>query len=117
MAKLFGIHRLELKPGVSTQDFERFLREEWRSWDIPGLRLYVAKADRHEHLGSYALVFEFEQAEVRDRYWPRPGPEMSEEGQRVFDRALAAPGQRQAWERWGTLVNDVAGTDWVVVAE
>jgi hypothetical protein len=120
MARLLGVHPIELKPGVSVEEFERFLRQEWRPADIPGVRTSIVKADRGRHAGGHAFVIECDSA-VRDRYWPTPGAGgASEEWTRVANRALGSPEQRRLQEKWDALAVGPPSanyTDWVVIAE
>ena len=80
MGKVFSVQTIDLKPGVSEADLEEFVRNLQAV--APGLIVYVAKGDRGVHNGHYAVIVEFESAEVRDRYFPSPD-EVSEEWNRV----------------------------------
>jgi hypothetical protein len=115
MAKVFGIHEIELRPGVTEEDFERFFTEviaqltQFRGWNF-----HLAKADRGVRTGKYALIFEIESVEARNRYAPEPGP-ASEEVQRELTRHAGV------LEQWGKLStgpgSDTVFTDYVVVGE
>jgi predicted TIM-barrel fold metal-dependent hydrolase len=70
MAKVFGIHTLDLAPGVAAEEWERYLREEFRPIEAPGFRGFIARADRGSQAGSYLLIVEFDSAETRDRAFP-----------------------------------------------
>ena len=68
MAKVFGIHQLELKPGADAAEFERFVRDEYSA--VPTLRgwqVSIAKGDRGENVGKYLLIIEVESLETRNR--------------------------------------------------
>jgi hypothetical protein len=73
-AKMYSIHKLELRSGVTGSELERFFNERFfPDWDIPGWNSYLLKADRGEREGSYAIIHVIESMEYRDRYFPRPG--------------------------------------------
>ena len=109
MAKVVGIHHLELQPGVNAEDFERFVAEEvYPATAQQDLTLSVLKGERGERVGKYLLMFEIESVAARDRYWPASG-EPSEAGQ-----SLAG----QWFEKFGTFVTAVGNfTDYVVVGK
>ena len=47
MAKLFGMHTIELHPGVKPEDFERFVVEEVNPGPhLPGVVSHLLKGDR-----------------------------------------------------------------------
>ena len=125
MAKLYGAHTIVLKPGVSADEFERFVRAEWRAPELPGIAVSILKADRGERAGAFLMLWEFADTAVRDRYWPPGGDDgPSEEWQRVRRRAFGTPEQRRVMERLNALtagIDDLDGvpfgpyTDWVVV--
>src|SRR5437763_11745480 len=72
MARLFGMHELELRPGVAREDFERFVVEELsRLLHREGQTTYVLKGDRGERAGKYVFVFEYDSVASRDRDTPR----------------------------------------------
>jgi hypothetical protein len=113
MAKLFGMHEIELHSGVKPEDFERFVVEEVnRSQPLPGVVGHMLKGDRGDREGKYLLMLEFESKELRDRFFPSPD-QVSEEAQRYMEptRAMA--------EKWATLASAPGTTeiytDYVVV--
>ncbi len=74
MAKVFGIHQIELKPDANVAEFERFVRDEYsalprfHSWQVS-----IAKGERGENVGKYVLIFEVESLETRNRDSPDDG--------------------------------------------
>jgi hypothetical protein len=59
MPKLFGLHEIELQPGVEPDEFERFFAEEVApSPMVPGLKVYLLKGDRGERAGRYLVLLE-----------------------------------------------------------
>jgi hypothetical protein len=123
MARLYGVHLVELREGVSAAEFEEFLRIEWKPAPIPGIKTYFVKGERGEQVGRYLVgtylyVSECDTA-TRDRYWPSAGPEgASAEWRAVQETVLNAPEQRHIRERLATLATVTENyTDWVVASE
>ena len=87
MSKVFGIHTVELEPGVKAEDFERFVIEEaYPAVTFEGVEWYLAKGDKGERVGEYVAVYVFDSVEARDRFAGTPGsprPEFSEEVKQV----------------------------------
>src|SRR5215510_718496 len=115
MAKLFGMHEIELRPGVKGEDFEKFLIEEVKLLPIfEGWKTYLLKADRGERNGKYLLLLEIESVEARDRYVPSVN-QLSEEAEQILKSQTAM------FEKWGTLATvigqDTIFTDYIVVGE
>lgn len=85
MAKIFSVVPLELRPGVTGEDFVKFWLEEYAPL---GQRLdwksYVLKADRGERAGQYAVIWEMPSLESRDRITSGKG-QLTEEGQRLLE--------------------------------
>ncbi len=74
MAKVFGIHQLELKPDADAAEFERFVADEYSA--LPSLRGWqtlIVKGDRGENVGKYLLILDIESLETRDRDMPGDG--------------------------------------------
>jgi hypothetical protein len=79
MARLFGMHELELRPGVAPEDFERFVVAELSHLlHREGQSTYVLKGDRGERAGKYVFVFEYDSVESRDRDSPAPNQDSEE---------------------------------------
>jgi len=84
MAKIYGVTPLELRPGVSGEDFVRFWLEEYAPLGVRlGWISHVLKADRGERAGKYAVIWEQPSVEERDRYSPAGGG-LTEEGSRLL---------------------------------
>jgi hypothetical protein len=113
MARLFGMHEIELHSGVKPEDFEQFVIEELnRIEPLPGVVGHVLKGDRGDREGKYLFMLEFESTELRDRFFPTPD-QVSEEAQRYLESTMAIT------EKWLTL-STASGTteiytDYVVV--
>ena len=85
MARVFGLHEIELNPGVNEEDFENFfLNEVAKAPLYPGWRARLLKGDRGARKGKYLMLVDIESAEARDRFSPAPD-EGSEEANQ-FDQ-------------------------------
>ena len=116
MARLFGIHEIELHSGVKPDDFGRFVVEEViGSQPLPGVVMRVLKGDRGDREGKYLLMMEFESTELRDRYFPAPD-QVSEEAQRYLESTKP---MAEKWATLGTVLGtgEDVYTDYVVVEE
>ena len=79
MAKLFGMHALELRPGVTEAAFEQFVIAELSQLrHREGQVTYVLKGNRGERAGKYLFVFEYASVEQRDRDTPGPNQDSEE---------------------------------------
>ena len=112
MAKVYGIHPLELKPGVTEAEFEQFIHGEGAAlFQIAnGAKNFVVKGDRGVRAGRYAVLLEFDSVEVRNQVFP------------LADQPATAPDPQAAlYQKLFTLVSGVGDpatyTDYVVVGE
>src|SRR4051794_5309904 len=79
MARLFGMHDLELRPGVAPEAFEQFVADELSRMLLrEGQQIYVLKGDRGVHAGKYVFVFEYDSVEARDRDTPASNQDSEE---------------------------------------
>ena len=82
MGKVYGVHEIELNPGVSEESFVRFFNQELaKAYTGIGWKLMLLKGDRGQRLGKYAVLFEIESRQARDRFSPAQNVE-SEEAKR-----------------------------------
>jgi hypothetical protein len=110
MAKVFGIHTFELRPGVTEADFERYMIEAGHKIpDLPGEKSYFVKGDRGEHAGAYLLIVVIDSVADRDRLYPSP-TELSAEALQRFETYKAI------YEQGESLATH-AFTDYVVLGE
>jgi len=112
MAKVYGIHVVELSEGITPEFFERFVAEQFLPSlpldKTPGVRASLLKGDRGARAGQYVFLFEFDNVETRDRYFPeqlRISPELAE---------LIAP-LRAVAEVWDKASQRVK-TDYIAIA-
>jgi hypothetical protein len=112
MAKVFGVAALELRPGVSAEDFERFWINEYAPLAaMLGWTGHVARGDRGERPGKYAVIWEIPSVESRDLHWPVSGQ---------FSRGmleLLEPGLSGAGEKLMTFVDGWPFTDYVEIGK
>ncbi len=116
MAKVFGIHMIELNPGVTPEQFENFITGEGAAL-LKGQqgKIYLVKGDRGARAGMFASINEYESVEERDRAYPvvsAPAEELMkglpEETQRLYAKfASLAHG----------LDDPTMYTDYVVISE
>ncbi len=75
MSKVFGMHKLELKPGVDEREFEDFVCNQvipiYKV--VPGQTIHLLKGDRGERNGKYMLLIELESPARRDQIYPAEG--------------------------------------------
>jgi hypothetical protein len=74
--EVIAVRELQLKAGVDTAQFERFVRDRYNpGWEsaVPGLKAYIGKADRGAQKGSYALLLVFDGEKTRDAIFPKEG--------------------------------------------
>ena len=82
MGKVYGVHEIELHPGVSEESFVQFFNQELaKAYTEIGWKLMLLKGDRGQRLGKYAVLFEIESRQARDRFSPAQNVE-SEEAKR-----------------------------------
>jgi hypothetical protein len=118
MSTVYGLHEIELQPGVEPEEYERFFVEELApSPMVPGLKVHLLKGDRGVRGGKYLVFLEIESLEARDRYFPRPGEE-SEEFTRFLQQHPEAAAAFEKWQKMGPFGSktDIA-TDYIAVAE
>jgi len=82
MTRVYGMHEIELHPGVNEEEFENFfLKEMATSPMYPGWRVQLLKGDRGARKGKYLVLFDIESLESRDRFSAAPN-ESSKEADR-----------------------------------
>ena len=75
MAKVFGMHAIELQPGCDEHEFEEFMRKDFLpSYSkASGQTAHLLKGDRGERTGRYLVLVELESPERRDQIYPSEG--------------------------------------------
>jgi hypothetical protein len=114
MARVVGLHEIELRPGTDPAEFERVASEVVSLPMFEGWTTRLLKGERGARAGKYLLVFEIVDQEARDRYFPAEHQGSDEIGRSEEQNRQAA----DAWERLHALrVDSDITTDYVVVAE
>ena len=115
MARVLGVHEIELKLGADPEEFERAAAEVASSAQPEGWRTLVLKGERGPRSGNYLMIFEIDSLEARNRLYPEEGHPYQEEDER-FDQENHE--SAAAWERLSAMiVNLDIATDYVVIAE
>ena len=114
MARVVGLHEIELRPGADPAEFEPAAAEVVSLPMFEGWTTRLLKGERGVRAGKYLLVFEIVDLEARDRYFPAEHQGADEIGRFDEQNRQAA----EAWERLNALraESDIT-TDYVVVAE
>jgi hypothetical protein len=84
MGKVYGIHEIELHPGVDEKSLVKFFNQEFaKVYADAGWKMMLLKGDRGQRAGKYAVLFEIKSREERDRWTPAHNVD-SEESKRWF---------------------------------
>ena len=70
-ARVYGLHMIDLKPGVTGEQFEDFFANRYLPlWNAPGWTIRLLKGDRGDRAGRYLVMYEIETMDVRDQLAP-----------------------------------------------
>ena len=80
MAKAFGIHKLELREGVTPEEFESFANATYNAATTDGnipsrVQTRIVKGDKGQREGQYNLIIEFPTVEIRNATCGTPSSE------------------------------------------
>ncbi|HEY5978277.1 MAG TPA: hypothetical protein VIT41_01470 [Microlunatus sp.] len=115
MARVLGVHEVELKPGSDPEQFERAAAQVAASAQPEGWRTLVLRGERGPRSGKCLMIFKIDSPEARDRLYPAEGHVSQEESDR-FDQQH--PETAAAWERLSEMIVDFnVATDYVVISE
>jgi hypothetical protein len=104
--EVVAVRELELKPGIDPAEFDRFVVSTFNpAWEgtVPGVRAYIARADRGARKGSYALVLIFDSEKTRDAIYPKEGGGVSERFGPLLEGPFQANQQLDKYIDPGTL--------------
>ena len=113
--EVIAVRELQLKAGVDAAQFEGFVRSTYNpAWEgaVPGVKGYIAKADRGAQKGSYALFLIFDGEKTRDAIFPKEGGGASQAFAPALQRPLALNQELDKYVEPGTLS---VYTDYVVM--
>lgn len=118
LARIIGIHNLALRSGVSPDDFENFIENNYhRIEDYPDWKFHFLKCDRGNRLDQYVVLMEIESIEALDRFYPDADIPTSN----VDDFAAAYRDTKMMYEEWKKLASFSGApqlyTDYTTVAE
>jgi hypothetical protein len=95
MAKVYAVHEVELRPGVSDEAFEHYVQHgSFFFSNVPGVVTHLVKGECGGRIDKYMVLFEFDSVETRNRYWP-PSDVATDEIQK---RLVAS--EHELWEHW-----------------
>ena len=101
MTRVFGLHEIELNPGVKEEDFENFfLNEVAKAPLYPGWRARLLKGDRGERQGKYLMLIDIDSVEARDQF--APAPNQASEAADQFDEAHKDE-MAPLFQKWATF--------------
>ncbi len=114
MAKIYGMHQIELRPGVDPADFERYFTEEFAAGPpLRGWSVTLLKGERGDRAGKYLALFEIDSAAARDEYFTGP-----DEPTEAFLAYLNSnPEAAAAWRKQDDYAASDVVTDYVVVGD
>jgi hypothetical protein len=105
MAKVYGLHRLQLREGVKPEEFEKFVIQEWYALPQPeGTSSCLLKGVKGRDEGKYLLMIEVESVERYKQLYP------SEEIQQWLQTHAAV------WDKLQSMTMRIY-TDYVVVSK
>lgn len=113
MARLLGMHEIELSEGADPVEFERLFAESAAQPDMPGWKTRLLRGERGERAGKYAVLFEIESSEARDRFFPA-ADQRSEDLDRFN---VENPAAAEIWQRLFTYLGSDVTTDYLVIVE
>ncbi len=104
MGKVYGLHRVELRPGVDAEAFEQFAQQNLQQMPpVPGWRVALLKGERGESVGTYLFLMEIDSLADRDRVVQLSG--LTDEGQQWLDQASSL------LEQWRQYTAQVPGIE------
>jgi hypothetical protein len=114
MARLVCIHEIELANGTDAVEFERLFTEGATQPELAGWKTRLLRGDRGERAGKYAILYEIESPEARDRYFPAEDQESEDLNRFVAEH----PAEAEFWQRLQALLTGrEVVTDYLVVVE
>jgi hypothetical protein len=114
VARIYGLHEIELRPGVDPVDFERYFTEEFASGPpLRGWSTALLKGDSGQRAGKYLVMFEIDSVEARDEYFSG----VSEPTEAFNDYLENNPRMAAAMQKQDDYVASELTTDYVVIGD
>lgn len=111
MARVLGVHEIELVPGTDPEEFERAAAAVLAAGSPDGWRTRFLKGERGPRTDHYLMLLEIDSLEERNRYYPAEG-QVAEDVMNEYDRDH--PDEAAAWDRLFPMIVDMsAATDYV----
>lgn len=104
--EVVAVRELEMKPGVNLEAFERFVTTTYNpAWQspVPGMRGYIARADRGAHKGRYAFLLIFDSEKTRNAIFPEEGGGASDQFMPMLERPLGLNAELDKYIEPGTF--------------
>lgn len=114
MAKVLGLHEIELSADGDPAEFERLAAAAMAEAVPDGMSVRLFKADRGRRNGKYLMIIQLDSVEARDAIFPVE----DEDGGEALAFFEAHPTAAEAWNRFRDYEpsTDVA-TDYVEITE
>lgn len=114
-SRTLGVHHFSLLEGVTSADFENFVREEFEPVIkdmFPGIELLIMKGERNAGSGEYILVYDIQSLWIRDYYFPTTSEESD-----ATEAAVAACGVDCSliWDKFGEMTEITTWADFVEI--
>ena len=111
---LIGVHvmSVELKPGATMDQFIDFFNEKTKpAWEKTheGMKIFIMKGIRGEHMNEIGMIFQFTDEAARDQSYNADGS-LTEFGQKVREKMAPIIAET---EKIGT--NTSKYTDWLIL--
>lgn len=113
MARVLGVHEIELTAGTDPEEFERAAAAVFAARSPDGWVTRFMKGERGQRAGHYLMLVEIGSIEERNRYYPAEG-RVAEDVMNEYDRNH--PEEAAAWDRLTPMIVDLsAATDYVEI--
>lgn len=118
IARVIGIHNLALHAGVTAEQFEQFIAENYhRIEDYPGWKFRLLKGERGNRLDQYIVMMEIASEQALNQFYPDADIGTAEVG----EFARAHQDTKQMYEEWKRFASFSGSpqiyTDYLAVAE
>lgn len=113
MAKVLGVHEIELGDGADPAEFERAAGAFVAATAPDGVAVRLFKGERGLRDGKYLMVIELDSVETWQRLFPVPDEDSAE----ILAFGEANPASAEAWAGFSGIEHTDVVTDYVEIAE